>query len=67
MTDIEHRRTLIRIELLVCRRHKISALCIDDIRITGSKCCGQWHVEKSWHVDAQELKELAERKIMELK
>jgi len=47
------RRVLI--EVLRCRAHNVSALCIEGRRVTGKKCCGSWSVQERFVVRARDV------------
>ena len=32
------------VEVLKCASHGVAALSINDVRVTGAKCCGSWSI-----------------------
>lgn len=51
----------IQVEVLMCSSHKFICLGVNDRRVVGNKCCGNWdETIAKWSVDATELrKEIA--------
>ncbi len=47
-----------------CSTHGYWAIVVDDenggTRVTGSKCCGSWHLVHSFHMDSSDWTELSE-------
>lgn len=42
------------IEVLRCPRHaKFWAIGVNDLRITPSKCCGEWSSVARWKIDGR--------------
>ena len=44
------------IEILRCfYGHDVQSVTINDLRIAGGKCCGQWKTVRRWEVDESSL------------
>lgn len=52
-----------RLSIDRCPLHGYWAVCVDDenggIRVTPSKCCGQWDRQKAWDLSADDWRKLA--------
>lgn len=52
-----------RMSVDMCPSHNWYAIALDDqhggLRLTGSKCCGQWQTQLGWLLTPQQMRDIA--------